>query len=310
VKVLLTGGTGFVGNYVAEKLLEAGHAVRALARKGSESKLRAASKCEIVNGDVTIPKSVEVAVRGCDAVIHLVGIIRDFPSKDVTFRRMHLESTQNVAKAAVGAGVKRFVHMSANGARHNAPTAYWSTKWAAEEYLRTLNLDLTVFRPSTIIGTGGEFVGLLKQMASLPVTPVIGNGKYKMQPVAVWNISEFFVRALGETRTIGKVYEVGGPQVLTYNVMLRVAGELLGKKVTLAHLPAFPIELTSTIMDRFAFWPVTRTQLKMLSEDNVCDNSGILADMPTELISYREALSRAFGKQNSQHIPSQAEPKT
>ena len=296
MKILLTGGTGFVGNYVAERLVEKGHTVRALVRSGSESKLRIRAKCEIAHGDVTDLQSINKAAGGCDAVIHLVGIIREFPSKGITFRRIHFESTCNVAAAAAEAGIKRFVHMSALGTRPDTPPKYWFSKWMAEEYLRSLDLDLTIFRPSVIIGPGGEFAALLKQMASAPVTPVIGNGEYLMQPVAVWNVADFFARALEESRTVGKAYEVGGPESMSYNQMLEIAGEVLGGKVRLIHFPAFPVRTASAVLDRFSFWPVTRDQLKMLFVDTVCDNSPLLEDLPADLVPYREALSRAFNE--------------
>ena len=295
MKVFLTGSTGFVGNYVAERLIDGGHEVRALVRRGSEKKLRVHQQCEIRNGDATDKNSLEKAMDGCDAVIHLVGIIREFESKGVTFRKLHVVGTANVADTAVEAGVRRFAHMSALGARPDAPTKYWNTKWEAEQYLRTLDLDLTVFRPSVIIGRGGEFAALLKQMVSIPITPVIGSGENKMQPVAVWNIADFFVRALEEPATIGKAYEVGGPSVMTYNEMLRETGRFFGKKVRLIHFPTTPFKIATGIFERFSLWPITSDQMGMLAEDGVCDNSPLLTDLPSEPASFKEAISHAFG---------------
>jgi len=295
MRVLLTGSTGFVGNHVARRLLDKGHTVRALVRKGSESGLAAAGRCETVRGDVTDPESLKGAVEGCEAVIHLVGIIREFPSRGITFRRLHVEGARNVADAAEEAGIKRFVHMSALGARENAPTEYWSTKHEAEKHLKSKNLELTVFRPSAIIGPGGEFSALLKRMAGAPLTPVIGTGKSKMQPVSVSDVAELFARALEMPGTSGKTYQVGGPEVLTYTDMLRIAGEVLGKPVTPLRIPAVFVKIPAALLDRFAFWPITREQLKMLAEDSVADTSQTSTDFNIEFTPYREALAEAFG---------------
>ncbi len=294
MKVLLTGSTGFVGNRVAARLLDKGHSVRALVRKGSESKLAVAARCEIFHGDVTERQGLKSAVDGCEAVVHLVGVIREFPGKGITFQRLHVDGARNIADAAAEAGVKRFVHMSALGARENAPTKYWATKYEAEKYLKSKDLELTVFRPSVIIGPGGEFPALLKQMAGAPLTPVIGNGNYKMQPVSVLDIAELFAQALEKPVTHGKAYEVGGPDVLTYDEMLRIAGQVLGKPVRTIHIPVSPVKIAAAMLDRFASWPITREQLKMIAEDSVADTSQLSGDFQIKFATYRDALERAF----------------
>ncbi|NIQ96450.1 MAG: NAD(P)H-binding protein, partial [Desulfuromonadales bacterium] len=114
------------------------------------------------------------------AVIHLVGIIREFPGKGVTFKKLHTEATRNALAAAAECGVGRFLQMSANGTRANADTGYHQTKWQAEEAVRSSSLDWTIFRPSLIYGKDGEFVTMMKELVSkLPVVPVIGDGKYR-----------------------------------------------------------------------------------------------------------------------------------
>ena len=133
--VLLTGATGYVGGYVLDALLERGHSVRALVRSGGDA-LAARDGVDVRHGDVTDAASLEGAFDGADAVIHLVGIIDESPSKGVTFERIHVGGTRRVVEAAQAAGVTRFVHMSANGARPDGPSAYQRTKWKAEEIVR------------------------------------------------------------------------------------------------------------------------------------------------------------------------------
>ena len=197
MKVFLTGGTGFVGSEVLRQLVAAGHSVRVLAREGSEGKLTAAENVEIHSGDVTDASSLVGALANCDAVIHLVGIIREFPGRGVTFRKIHVEGTGNILEAAVEQGVQRFLHMSSNCTRERGNAAYHRTKWQAEELVRDSTLDWTIFRPSVIFGPGSEFVGMLAELIRrIPVVPVIGDGQYRMQPVALEQVAASFVKAL------------------------------------------------------------------------------------------------------------------
>ena len=195
MKVFVTGGTGFVGNEVLRQLVAAGHAVRALVRPGSEEKLAVRDKVEVHHGDVTEPEGLDEALAGCDAIIHLVGIIREFPSRGITFERLHVEATANVLAAARDQGVSRYLHMSSNGTDPTSTLGYHRTKWQAEEAVRASDLDWTIFRPSLIFGKGGEFVTMLADLIrKMPMVPVIGDGRYRMQPVAVTEVAASFVR--------------------------------------------------------------------------------------------------------------------
>lgn len=296
MKVFVTGATGFVGNAITEKLLERRHAVKVLVRKGSEKKLRVADKCELAFGDVS-DKSDKLAelVKSADAVIHLVGIIEENPSKDITFEKLHVEGTRNIAQASIQAQVKRFIHMSALGARNAAPTRYFDTKWRAEEYLRTLKLDLTVFRPSVIIGPNGEFTALMKRLCSLMITPVIGDGEYILQPVALRDVAQSFVSALEKPEiTKGKAYCLGGPDPVSFNEMLKIFGNAMGKTVRLVHLPKAPIKLLTRIMEGLPFYPITTEQLTMLEENQQCDIQPMKNELGVEPIPLAQACEIAL----------------
>jgi len=272
MKVFVTGGTGFVGLYLLEELLAAGHTVRCMVRDGSEGKLPLREGIEVRLGDATDPVSLEGSLEGCEALIHLVGIIREFPSRGITFERLHTEATRNVVAAAVAQGVRRFVQMSANGARPDAATAYHRTKWQAEESVRDSGLAWTIFRPSLIFGPGDQFINLLADMIRrAPLVPVIGNGRYQMAPVAVEDVVSCFVKALELPASSGQTYHLCGPARYSYDEILDLVGETLGRdKVSKIHQPLWLMRPLVALGQAFPAFPITSTQLTMLLEGNVC----------------------------------------
>ena len=273
MKVFVTGGTGFVGREILGQLLSAGHEVRALVRDGSQDKLSGHQNLETHIGDVTDAASLIGVLDGCDAVIHLVGIIREFPGRGITFKKMHVTATENILEACDEQEVQRFLHMSSNGTRERGSTAYHRTKWQAEELVRASGLDWTIFRPSLIFGRGSEFVKMLTELIRrIPVVPVIGDGQYRMQPVSVEQVAVSFVKALAMPESVGKTYHQGGSESYTYDAILDLTGKAMGRKqVTKVHQPLFMIKPMIKMLQGFEQFPITEGQLKMLIEGNVCD---------------------------------------
>jgi len=273
MRVFVTGGTGFVGSCLIRHLVEAGNEVVALCRAGSEAKLPASENVEGVAADLFDANEIAGRLDGCDAVIHLVGIIREFPGKGVTFQRLHVEATRAVVAAAQQAGVKRYLQMSANGTRPGATTPYHRTKWEAEEILRGSSLDWTIFRPSLIFGPGDQFVTMLADLIrKLPVVPVIGDGNYRMSPVLVDDVVRSFVSALQRPETVGETYHCGGPQALSYNEVLDLIGRAMGReRVPKLHHPLLLMKPVVSMLESIPQFPLTRTQLTMLLEGNEVD---------------------------------------
>lgn len=271
MKVFITGASGFVGSEIVQQLEQSGHQIRALLR--SQNKSAAPSAHETVIGDTTDPLSLEGKLAGCDAVINLVGIIREFSGKGITFTRLHTESTRNLLQAAEQQGVKRFLQMSANGARENASTDYHKTKWAAEELVRQSALDWTIFRPSLIFGAHDQFVNMLAGIIrKSPLVPVMGDGRYRLQPVSVKDVATGFVRALDTPESYGKTYHCGGPQAYTYDEILDLIGAALGKKsVCKIHQPLILMKPLVATLQSISLFPMTSGQLHMLLEENICD---------------------------------------
>jgi uncharacterized protein YbjT (DUF2867 family) len=271
--VFVTGATGFVGHAVLHRLSAGGHVVRCLVRRGSETRLRGLGAIERIEGDILSRESLEEGMAGCDAVIHLVGIIREHRALNVTFERVHTEGTANVLDAAQAGGIRRFVHMSALGTRRGAASRYHRSKWAAEEAVRASGLGWTIFRPSIIYGRGDGFVTTLASMVRrLPAVPVIGSGRGRIQPVPVDQVAAGFAGALEMPETIDQTYEVGGPQPVTLIELLDLIGDALGRRrVRKVHMPLGAMTPLTRLLHPLPGFPVTPDQLLMLGEDSVCD---------------------------------------
>lgn len=296
MRVFVTGGTGFVGSFLLSQLVDAGHQVVALVRPGSEDKVISSSEVKIHPGDVTDPASLGGGMQGCDAVIHLVGIIRELPDKGVTFERLHVEATRNMLAATSNSGIKRYLHMSTNGARPEAESTYHTTKWRAEECVRESSLDWTIFRPSLIFGPGGEFVEMVGDMVrKLPVVPVIGDGQYRMQPVFVEQVAETYVKALDMPEAIGEAYHLAGSESYTYDQILDLIGKALGKdKVHKAHQPVPLVKPMVKLLQDFEKFPLTMDQLVMMLEGNECDPTHWAETFGLEPISFAQKADAIF----------------
>ena len=285
--VLVTGASGYVGSHLVPALLAEGHTVRALSRTPEAGGYEGV---ETVAGDVTDVGSLGGAFDGCDAVVHLVGIIDESPSKGVTFERVHVDGTRNVAHAAREAGVTRFVHMSANGARADGRSEYQTTKWRAEEVVRGVGFEhLVVFRPSTLFGDPGpdnpEFAKRLWEtlVRPFPVLPVFGRGDYELQPVHVQACALAMARALTRDASGGQSYCVAGPERIPYKEVLRriARGGGIDPKPT-APVPIFAARLGVNTLGRAGLLPISPAQFEMLVEGNTCDPSAFFADFGVE----------------------------
>src|SRR5688572_28351718 len=241
-RVFVTGGSGFVGSAVVDGLLSRGHSVNALAHRGWIK--GASGAVNVIRSDMFDPRAIDKGMRGCDAVIHVVGIIMEKPSRGVTFERIHFEGTKAVVDATMRNGIKRYIHMSALGARPDAVSRYHKTKFAAEQYVRASGLDWTIFRPSLIHGPKGEFMQMEAKWARMSAPPFLfmpyfgGRKAGNLQPVYVNDVARAFVDALSKKSTIGEVYPLAGPNELTWPRMHKtVSSAIVGRERMTGWLP-------------------------------------------------------------------------
>lgn len=293
MKVFVTGSTGFVGNHVLNELLDKGHQVRALVRPGSEYKLKRPDEMESTSGTVEEPADLIQGMEGCDAIIHLVGIIRAFPRRGITFEKLHTEAAANVVAAAKETGVSRLLHMSALGAREDGPTPYLSTKYAAEELVRESGLDFTIIRPSLIFGRGGEAIKMFSDMVAKIVVPIIGDGKYRFQPVSASTVAQGFEKALGLEDAHGKTLDVGGPDNVTFDEIMDTLARVKGKTIVKIHLPVFPLRMVSSALQHAPGYPLTTDQITMLLEGSTCDEKPFYELLDITPIPLEETLREA-----------------
>ncbi|GMT42414.1 MAG: NAD-dependent nucleoside diphosphate-sugar epimerase/dehydratase [bacterium] len=272
MKIFVAGGSGFVGSRIVALLTELGHDVACLVRRPDLAKFPD-SVVVLQEGDALNPASVAQKISGYDAVINLIGIIRDYPSKGVTFRSAHVDATQNMVHIALEAGIKRFLQMSANGTSPEG-TEYQVTKYEAEEIVKSSGLDFTIFRPSVMFGPPPagrtEFCSQLAGMIRrLPVIPIFDDGSYCLQPIHVDDVARCFVSALDSKEAVGLVLHLGGDDVLSYGAALDFICIGMGisprKKIS---LPWRYVKPLFRLLEKYPSFPATHYQIDMLLEGN------------------------------------------
>lgn len=285
MRVALFGGTGFVGSYLVDALIAAGHRPNLLVRAGSDDRVRRAPDCGLVHGDIGDPEAVAEVLQGCDAAIYNIGILREYPSRGITFHALQYEGAKSAIDAARKAGVQRFVLMSANGVDARA-TAYQESKFQAELHLKQSGLAGTVFRPSVVFGDPRGRMEFCTQLRDDMIRPPIpapnffagwspARGGFSMSPVHVEDVAQAFVRSLENEETIGGCYPLCGPEALPWPEIIRSIAAACGRRKLVLPVPVGPVRLIASIFDRFEFFPVTRDQLTMLLQGNTGDSRAI-----------------------------------
>jgi NADH dehydrogenase len=270
--ILVTGATGFVGPKVVHALRAQERDVRCLVRRPAKAGTLRAWGCELAEGDVTDADSLRRAVDGCDAVVHLVAIITGSPAD---FERVMVEGTRNMVAAAREADVRRFVLMSALGVSEQTRTLvpYYGAKWEMEAAVRESGLEYVIFRPSFVFGRDGGVLPLfLRQVRWSPVTPVIGSGERRLQPIWVEDVASYFAAAIHLPGATGGTFDLVGPDRVTWNELYERIARTLAKRRARVHVPLSVARIGAAVAERLPRPPLTRDQLTMLEAgDNVGD---------------------------------------
>jgi uncharacterized protein YbjT (DUF2867 family) len=295
--ILVTGATGFVGPRVVHALRGRDLPVRALVRSpGARSAATLASwGAELVQGDMTEPESVRRAVDGCDAVVHLVAIRQ---GRIEEFRRVMEEGTRDLVEASREAGVRRFVLMSALGASEETKdlVPYYHAKWEQEQTVRGAGIEHVIFRPSFVFARDGGILPTFRKLARLtPVTPIIGSGEQRIQPIWIEDVAAYFARSVDQADAANRMFELGGPDAVSWNEFWERLKKALGMRRPNVHVPVGLMRANALITERLpGNIPLTRDLLTMLEHgDNVVSNDEAVQTFDLPLVPLDEQLRRA-----------------
>ncbi len=276
--ILVTGASGFVGSHAVPALIAAGHRVAALARTPTAGetvlgRLPAVDRpnVDVRIGDVTRAESLEPALQGVDAVLHLVAIPRDF-NGGADLRLINTEGTRALLAAMTAAGVRRLIHMGAMGVVDDPNLHYASSKAKAEALVRGSGLDWTILKPSLQFGEGDGFFNIIASLvrSSPGIVPVPGDGSARFQPIHSADVAAIVVRALSDSTTVGESFELGGPRYWTYREITREVAGALGKKRAILPMPLPLIRLVAWTSELVHLpFPVATDQLRQLRLDNI-----------------------------------------
>ena len=293
--ILVTGGTGFVGGHVVHRLRSADEDVRCLVRDRRRAAQLETWGCELVEGDITDREAVRRAVEGCAAVVHLVAIRQ---GKREQFERVMTEATRDLLAAAREAGVRRFVHMSALGTSAETKDLgpYYEAKWEMEQSVKGSGLEHVIFRPSFVFGRDGGILPTFRKLAKLaPVTPIIGKGTQRIQPIWVDDVAEYFASALEKPEARDRTFELGGPDAVTWNEFWERLKRVLGQRRPSVHVPVGLMRVNALVTERLpGNIPLTRDLLTMLEgPDNVVTNDDAAETFGLPLVALDDQLRRA-----------------
>ncbi len=268
-RVLVLGGTGFVGRHVVANLVTAGHQVVVPTRSRDRGKhLILLPTVDLVECDIQDRRTLDELVTDVDTVVNLVGILHE--TGRATFAGTHVELARNLIDGCRRAGVRRILHMSALGAAADAPSRYLRSKGEAQALVEASELEWTVFRPSVIFGRGDSFLSLFAKLVKWMPVVLLAAPQAKFQPVYVGDVAHCFAHAVDDKRTVRQRYELCGPKVYTLRELVAWVAETTGQVRPIVGLGPTLSRFQARFLELLPFKLMTRDNLASMSVDNVC----------------------------------------
>jgi len=305
--VTVFGGAGFIGRHIVQRLAAAGHSIR-IAGRDTEAAARLCTMGGVgqitpIAASVTHEASCARAIAGADLVINLVGIL--FERRAGDFQRIQAEGAGRVARLAAAAGAKQFLHLSAIGADAGSPSLYAQTKAAGEAAVLAAFPSAIILRPSVVFGPDDQFFNRFAGLAAmLPFMPVVA-GETRFQPVYVGDVADAAMAALSDPSAAGKVFELGGPRVMSMRDVLCYILDVTQRHRPMIALPEGFVRLQARLGELLPTPPLTRDQLILLGKDNVVspnalgfqalgiEPKAVEAIVPAYLARFRQGGQRA-----------------
>lgn len=293
--ILVSGGTGMVGSAIVKELLRRGEKVAVLGRDADKIRKRLGDTVEARAGDVRDPATLATAMEGIDVVVNAV----QFPGspienrrKGYTFEEVDLKGTRYQVDAAKKAGVRRFVYISGVGAAKDAEKHWFRYKWEAENYLQNSGIEWVIVRPTWVFGPEdvslNRFLGFGRM---LPVIPMFGDGKQDMQPVFIDDVGRVAADAATKPEAANMLFELGGPERMAMNDVVKTALDVQGKKRPLLHQPVFVGKLIGSLPSIPPLPPLTADAIDFITEPAVADNSTLERVLHPKLTPLRDGLA-------------------
>lgn len=294
--VAIAGGSGFIGRAIARRMAATGEiAVRVLTRNPDAARARfGGAGVEFVRAEVTEPATLPAALRGADAVVCAVqfdGFPVENPRRGLTFERIDYGGTVALLEAAKAAGVAQFVYLSGAAADESSPHPAFRAKGRAERAVRESGLTYTILRPSLVYGPGDKVVsGLARALRFAPAFGVPGTGRQKVQPVLVDDLAQCVTLAvLGRGRN--SIYEVGGPDLMSFDEMMRLIMAASGHRRPIFHIPAGAMRAVGALAEKLPTPLFSRDAATFVTADNACDIGPTVAEFGIELTPMRAGLA-------------------
>ena len=292
----ILGGGGFIGRYLVRNLTKKNYrciiTTRKAFQKGYLKTQSTPGAIELIDWNPDNFSELKDAIKNSDVVINLIGIL--YENRKQKFYNIHAKIPESVSKICANSDVKKFIHVSAIGANEKSKSFYQKSKYQGEiNALNNFNKTVIV-RPSVVCGLEDNFTNLFSKLSILPIIPVV-NMNYKFQPILVSDVADAIVKIIEKKNNEQKIYEIGGPKVISFGNMIKSILLSINKKRFVLEMPMTLAKLQSSITDLLPFPPIlTRDQCEILSEnDNIVSNNHLtLKDLDFKPSDVEEAMKK------------------